>query len=414
MHIIVVGAGVTGIACAHAFLQRKHKVTLIESASSPNQGCSFGMSGFMGPHLAPMLCSPFKGKAGLASIFARTRKVGWDVSLSHMKFLRALANARSADKWAEDAEKLRTLAKYSVGLTEYLARVQEITYEQNHGLVRVFTNDQSWEEAHKDLSDNYKSGEWLDAEATMNLDAGLENVPDPFEGSYYMPQELSGNGSYFSKQIQSNNANNKDLTLLYHTTVDSLVIQDGKVVGVKTEKGEVSGDAVVLCNNLGARPLIDGKVDLPLQVLTGWTITAKIGPMNQPITHSVLFENRDVMITRFGNRLRVSGRFWLGDLAHDMTDKVIEELYDCVCKFLPTCAVWTDTTNWMGQTLVHPDSLPSCGKTPLEGLYLNIAHGTNGWMLAAGCAELLADLAEGKPTQIDAEAYSPLRFVKNR
>ena len=36
MHIIVVGAGVTGIACAHNFLKRGHNVTLIEKASTPN------------------------------------------------------------------------------------------------------------------------------------------------------------------------------------------------------------------------------------------------------------------------------------------------------------------------------------------------------------------------------------------
>lgn len=81
MHIIVVGAGVTGIACAHNFLKRGHNVTLIEKASTPNQECSFGMAGFMGPISVQMLCAPFKGKAGLASIFAKTRRLGWDVSI---------------------------------------------------------------------------------------------------------------------------------------------------------------------------------------------------------------------------------------------------------------------------------------------------------------------------------------------
>ena len=117
MHIIVVGAGVTGIACAHNFLKRGHNVTLIEKASTPNQECSFGMAGFMGPISVQMLCAPFKGKAGLASIFAKTRRLGWDVSISQMKFLRALANARSADVWAANHESLMTLARYSVGLT---------------------------------------------------------------------------------------------------------------------------------------------------------------------------------------------------------------------------------------------------------------------------------------------------------
>ena len=115
MHIIVVGAGVTGIACAHNFLKRGHNVTLIEKASTPNQECSFGMAGFMGPISVQMLCAPFKGKAGLASIFAKTRRLGWDVSISQMKFLRALANARSSDVWAANHDSLMTLARYSFG-----------------------------------------------------------------------------------------------------------------------------------------------------------------------------------------------------------------------------------------------------------------------------------------------------------
>ena len=162
MHIIVVGAGVTGIACAHNFLKRGHNVTLIEKASTPNQECSFGMAGFMGPISVQMLCAPFKGKAGLASIFAKTRRLGWDVSISQMKFLRALANARSADVWAANHESLMTLARYSVGLTEFHARLEDLSFEQVYGLLRVFTNAQAWEEAHKGESE--KPGEWLTRE----------------------------------------------------------------------------------------------------------------------------------------------------------------------------------------------------------------------------------------------------------
>lgn len=63
MHIIVVGAGVTGIACAHNFLKRGHNVTLIEKASTPNQECSFGMAGFMGPiSRTDALLPPLKAK----------------------------------------------------------------------------------------------------------------------------------------------------------------------------------------------------------------------------------------------------------------------------------------------------------------------------------------------------------------
>ena len=55
MHIIVVGVGITGIACAHNLLRHGHTVTLIETASTPNQECSFGLSGYMGPEGVQML-----------------------------------------------------------------------------------------------------------------------------------------------------------------------------------------------------------------------------------------------------------------------------------------------------------------------------------------------------------------------
>lgn len=410
MQIIVVGTGVTGISCAHSLLKRGHKVTLIESASSPNQGCSFGMAGFMGALSIAMLCSPFKGKAGLASVFAKTRRLGWDMSLSHMKFLRSLANSRSADKWKKDSQSLIDLARYSVGLTEFEARLQDISFEQTYGLLRLYTNETVWEEAHKE-EEARKGGEWLDAEETKRLENSIE-VPDLL-GSFYMPQELSGNGSYFSKQIQMLNIADPDLTMMYHTTVTKLIKgENGKITGVETDKGEISADVVVLSNNVGAKALLANVLDLPIAVVTGWTITAAIQPVNAVPTHSLQFENKDILITRLGNRLRVCGRFWLGDVSKDVADKTIEELYQAACKLVPQSAVWTDTTNWSGQTLIHPDSLPSCGKTSLEGLYLNICHGLNGWALSTGCGELLADVIEGKTPAVNPELYSPERFAK--
>ncbi|WP_289187247.1 FAD-dependent oxidoreductase [uncultured Parasutterella sp.] len=412
MHIIVVGVGITGIACAHNLLRHGHTVTLIETASTPNQECSFGLAGYMGPEGVQMLCSPFKGKAGLASIFAKTRRLSWDVSIKQIKFLNALANARSADVWKNNRDSLLQLARYSVGLTEFISRVESLSFEQVYGTLRVYTNNQTWEEAHKEERPE-KNGEWLSADEAKRIDPSLEDVPEPFPGAFYIPQELSGNASYFAKQIQTFNIAHKNLTMMYHTKVEALVTgENHTVTGVKTDKGEISADAVILSNNLGAPALFKPLFDLPVMTLTGWTITAKIDPMNVPPMHTVSFDNKDVLVTKLGQRLRVCGRYWLGDVTQEMTDKIIEELYESACKLLPMSAVWSDSTNWMGQCLVHPDSLPSCGETPYKGLYLNICHGLNGWSLAEGCAEMLSRIVEGAQPDIDPTPYSPMRFLK--
>ena len=230
-----------------------------------------------------------------------------------------------------------TLARYSVGLTEFHARLEDLSFEQVYGLLRVFTNAQAWEEAHKGESE--KPGEWLTREEASRIDPSLENVPDPFLGCSYLPQELSGNGSYCSKQIQAINVSQKNLTMMYHTEVTGLMFdENNKVVGVRTDKGEIASDAVVLCSNLGTKPLLDGKLELPTMQLTGWAVTATIDPMNVPPLHTLIFDNKDLLVTRLGNRVRVCGRYWLGESSHDMTDKVIEEIYEASCKLLPTAA----------------------------------------------------------------------------
>ena len=50
---------------------------------------------------------------------------------------------------------------------------------------------------------------------------------------------------------------------MYHTEVTGLMFdENNKAVGVKTRR-PMPSDAVVLCSNLGTKPLLEGKLDLP-------------------------------------------------------------------------------------------------------------------------------------------------------
>ncbi|MCK6428609.1 MAG: FAD-dependent oxidoreductase, partial [Burkholderiaceae bacterium] len=55
----------------------------------------------------------------------------------------------------------------------------------------------------------------------------------------------------------------------------------------------------------------------------------------------------------------------------------------------------TELQPWCGFRPATPSGLPIIGATPVEGLYLNVGHGTLGWTLAAGSAKLLAEVVAG-------------------
>jgi D-amino-acid dehydrogenase len=55
------------------------------------------------------------------------------------------------------------------------------------------------------------------------------------------------------------------------------------------------------------------------------------------------------------------------------------------------------------------DGLPYIGETSSKGLWVNTGHGHLGWTLAAGSAELLADLIMGKSAALDASIFAVTR-----
>ena len=57
-----------------------------------------------------------------------------------------------------------------------------------------------------------------------------------------------------------------------------------------------------------------------------------------------------------------------------------------------------------------PDGTPIVGRTPLRNLYLNTGHGTLGWTMSCGSAQLLADLMSSKQPAIRADDLSVGRY----
>lgn len=56
---------------------------------------------------------------------------------------------------------------------------------------------------------------------------------------------------------------------------------------------------------------------------------------------------------------------------------------------------------WTGLRPMTPDSTPVVGACPTAGLFLNTGHGTLGWAMACGSAQLVTDLVMGHEPAIE-------------
>jgi D-amino-acid dehydrogenase len=65
---------------------------------------------------------------------------------------------------------------------------------------------------------------------------------------------------------------------------------------------------------------------------------------------------------------------------------------------------------WTGLRPMTPDSTPVVGACPVQGLFLNTGHGTLGWTMACGSAQLTADLITGREPAIQHDDLAWQRY----
>jgi D-amino-acid dehydrogenase len=65
---------------------------------------------------------------------------------------------------------------------------------------------------------------------------------------------------------------------------------------------------------------------------------------------------------------------------------------------------------WCGLRPMTPDGTPIIGATGYRNLFLNTGHGTLGWTMACGSAQVLADLISGREAAIETADLSINRY----
>src|SRR5450432_1838864 len=100
--IVVVGGGIIGLSIAYYAARRGHRVTILNRAAPPGDGCSFGSSGMIVPsHFFPlaapgMVALGLKWMANPESPFYIQPRLDWDLFTWAWRFFRTSTRAHVA------------------------------------------------------------------------------------------------------------------------------------------------------------------------------------------------------------------------------------------------------------------------------------------------------------------------------
>ncbi|XOT95502.1 FAD-dependent oxidoreductase, partial [Alcaligenes pakistanensis] len=175
--------------------------------------------------------------------------------------------------------------------------------------------------------------------------------------------------------------------------------------------GLLTADAYVVALGSWSTGLMKDLQAIPVYPLKGYSITATIADASRAPHSTLLDESYKIALTRFDKRIRVGGMAEVVGFSKHLNPRREQTLLMVLNDLFPgSYQSDADLHFWTGLRPKTPDSTPIVGRSRYSNLFLNTGHGTLGWTLATGSAQLLADLISNKEPAIRADDLSVQRY----
>ncbi|HUP97967.1 MAG TPA: D-amino acid dehydrogenase [Usitatibacter sp.] len=414
MKVIILGAGVVGVACAWYLWRDGHEVTVVERNEGVGLETSFANGGQLSYSYVAPLASPSVIPKIPPWLLRRDSPLRFKPELDPdqwrwcLEFL-AACNQRTAD---ETTERLLRLAFYSRDLMHEIVRTQSIDFDyvQNGKLV-VHTQKESFESGRRLMEYQRKLGadqQALDPVECVEIEPALVDMAPRIAGAIYTPTEDVGDTYKFCNELKRLMTTGPNpVTFRFALEVERLLPWKGKLMGVETNAGVLEADAYVLALGTNApyllRPL---GIRVPVYPLKGYSLSLPITNEAAAPTISVTDFKRKVVYARIGDDLRVAGMADLSGRRCEIDAERVEQLVEEVRNTFPRATDFRILKPWCGMRPATPKGTPVIGATRHGNLWLDVGHGALGFTLALATGRIVADLAAGRQPAIPLDGFT--------
>ena len=412
MRVIIIGAGIVGIQCAHALLDLGHGVTLIDPDGLANR-TSRGNAGYIAHtdilplaspkvwrHLPRWLLDPlgplsirpsyalaiapwmarFVAASMPARIEASTRGMIALNGLSLCAWERRLGALGLTDRHLR-RKGYMTLFPNASGLAANLAMIKR---QQGLGIAAEVLADNA---AVRRLEPAFSAR----AAAGVFYPGGV-HVDDPASITAAVGEAALARGA-----------------VLVGQSVSEVKLVEGGVSVRLGDGSDLPADAAVIAAGAWSRPLARGLGDdVPLDTERGYNVTLPRGALG--LTRPVLFDGLGFVTTPLDGADRIGGAVEFGGLGLPPNYARVDAIIARARPFLPD-AKFDGGTRWMGFRPSLPDSLPVIGRASASPrIVYAFGHGHFGLTQSAATGELAAALVAQRQTAIDLTPFRAERF----
>ena len=416
MKVAVLGGGVIGVTTAYYLARSGHEVELIERRGGVAEETSFANAG----QVSPGYSSPWAGP-GIPLKALRWLTMRYGPLAVRPKFdpdmwrwlLSLLRNCTSA-RYAANKGRMVPLAEHSRDCLAALRAETGIAYdERSLGTLQLFRTQQQLDAVAKDIEVLRQIGvayEVLSPSGCRRIEPGLKQATAPIAGGLRLPGDETGDCKLFTERLAVL-AGALGVTFSLETEVAGVITDNGRFSGVTTSCGRKSFDACVVALGCATPALLRPHgMRIPIYPIKGYSLTLPVRDDLAAPVSTVMDETYKTAITRLGDRIRVGGTAEVSGF--DMRLRPIRRraLEHSFGQLFPGGGDASEASFWCGLRPMTPDGPPLVCATPVKGLFINAGHGTLGWTMACGSADVIADMLGGRMPAIDVDGLSLTRY----
>ncbi|KKB62439.1 amino acid dehydrogenase [Robbsia andropogonis] len=417
MKIIVLGAGVIGTTSAYYLARAGHDVTVIDRQPGPALETSFANAGQISPGYASPWAAPGVPLKAIKWMFAKhpPLTIRPDGTAAQLRWMWHMLTQCTADRYAVNKGRMVRLAEYSRDCIRALRDETGIQYEgRQGGTLQLFRTQAQFDGAAKDIQVLRDAGvpfELLEGTALAQAEPALAAAIGKLTGGLRLPKDETGDCQLFTTRLASM-CEAHGVTFRYDTPIEALALAGDTAIGVQCGNELVRADKIVVALGAFSTGFMRGLVNVPVYPLKGYSITVPITNAAHAPVSTVLDETYKIAITRFDDRIRVGGMAEIVGYDRTLRPARRATLEMCVNDLFPGAGNTAEASFWTGLRPMTPDGTPIVGATPVRNLFLNTGHGTLGWTMSCGSAQLLADLISGKTPEIASDDLSIFRYLR--
>ncbi len=417
MHVVVIGAGIVGAACALESLRDGHRVTIVEPGEpGGEQAASYGNGTLLNPSSVIPMSSPglWKKVPSYLADPLGPLAIRWSYLPKILPWLRRfLAAGSTPDKVRAIGKALRPLLDRAPERHLKLAEeagVGEMITKQ--GVLFAFPDRSAFEAealSWKVRADNGVQWLELDEDALRQQEPSLDRHYK-FAVLVQENGQCRDPGAYVAALIRHAEAQG---AALQRNRATGFRIESGRLKAVTIDNGEIACDRAVIAAGAWSKALarLAGDV-VPLETERGYHIVIA-NPGIEP-RYPVMPSDGKMGCAMTPQGLRLGGQVELAGLEADPNWNRADVLLKFARKVYPGIPEGLSLDNvavWMGHRPSMPDGLPCLG--PASGcsdVIYAFGHGHVGLTAGATTGLVVADILAGRQPRIDLTPYAPTRF----